>query len=71
MPRVSAKAPETAPETGEPAAKRIAAEGDDGKPSAAPSASAPGDIPEASPNGTESAPGDAAPAEDTTVVKAG
>ena len=67
-----AKAPETAPETGEPAAKRIAAEGDDGKPAStsAPSASAPGDIPEASPNGTESAPGDAAPAEDTTVVKA-
>ena len=65
-----AKAPETAPETGEPAAKRVAAEGDDGKPSTAPSASAPGDIPEASPNGTESAPGDAAPAEDTTVVKA-
>ena len=50
-----AKAPETAPETGEPAAKRVAAEGDDGKPSTAPSASAPGD---------------AAPAEDTTVVKA-
>ena len=61
-----------APETGEPAAKRIAAEGDDGKPAStsAPSASAPGDIPEASPNGTESAPGDAAPNEDTTVVKA-
>ena len=61
-----------APETGEPAAKRIAAEGDDGKPAStsAPSASAPGDIPEASPNGTESAPGDAAQNEDTTVVKA-